>query len=50
MAVPNLQKLGVDMAVSRQDKAYKHYTSNPISIIILHAQHCFPVISNRGGS
>ena len=30
MAVPKLQKLGVGMAVCRQDMLYKDYTTNPI--------------------
>ena len=32
MAVPKLQKLGVGMAMCRQDMLYKDYTSNPIPI------------------
>ena len=31
MAVPKTQKLGIRMAGCRQDRAYKDYTSNPIS-------------------
>ena len=30
MAVPKLQKLGVGMAVCREDMLYKDYTTNPI--------------------
>ena len=39
MAVQNPQKLSIAMAVCRQDRPYKDYTSNPIPTSLLFPCH-----------
>ena len=42
MAVPKLQKLGVEMAVCRQDMLYKDYTTNPIPTFFFGSKIALP--------
>ena len=39
MAVPKLQKLGVGMAMCREDMLYKDYTTNPIPTSFFISNH-----------